>query len=121
MGGGLLRATTPPAELLALLKRDAAEFTWVAATVGANNAAGYQLATGGPVLPIGGFNGSDPAPTLPEFQRLVADGKIHYFLGGGAWMPGRGGSDSAQRIVQWVAATFTATTVAGVTVFDLAP
>ena len=48
-----------------------ARYTWVAATVGSNNASGYQLATGDPVMAIGGFNGSDPSPTLAQFQQLV--------------------------------------------------
>ena len=55
---------------------------WAAAVVGSNNAAGYQLATELPVMAVGGFNGTDPAPTLEQFQQYVADGKIHYFIGG---------------------------------------
>lgn len=35
-----------------------------------------------PVMPIGGFNGSDPSPTLTQFKAYVAAGKIHYFIGG---------------------------------------
>jgi hypothetical protein len=79
-----------------------------------------QLATGDPVMAIGGFNGSDPAPSLEQFQRYVAAGRIHYFLGGGR-MGGRsmGGGDSAQQISAWVAANFTATSVGGATVYDL--
>ena len=57
-------------------------YTWAAAAMGSNNAAGYQLASGAPVMAIGGFNGTDPAPTLEEFQRYVADRKIHYFIRG---------------------------------------
>jgi 4-amino-4-deoxy-L-arabinose transferase-like glycosyltransferase len=116
--GGLLEATTPDPKLVALLRQDAASYSWVAAAVGSNNAAGYQLATGLPVMPVGGFNGSDPSPTLAQFQQYVAQGRIHYFLGGGA-MRGNGGSAAAQQIATWVAQTFTATTVAGVTVYDL--
>jgi hypothetical protein len=41
----------------------------VAATIRANGAAGYELATGDPVMAIGGFNGTDPAPTLAQFHR----------------------------------------------------
>jgi 4-amino-4-deoxy-L-arabinose transferase-like glycosyltransferase len=115
--GGLLNGSRPSAELVALLEQDAGHYTWVAATVGANNAAGYQLATGDPVMPIGGFNGSDPAPTLAQFQQDVRDGRIHYFIAGGG-MPG-GGSGTAQQIAAWVADHFTATTVGGVTVYDL--
>ncbi|MGI5521150.1 ArnT family glycosyltransferase [Micromonospora sp. CA-259024] len=116
--GGLLDAREPSAALRELLERDSADYTWVAATVGSNNASGYQLATGDPVMPIGGFNGSDPSPTLAQFQRYVADGKIHYFVGGGGFRA-NGGSSASQEIAAWVAATFTAQTVDGVTVYDL--
>ena len=57
---GLLDASTPSAALVTALQTDAGSYTWVLATVGANNAAGYQLATGDAVMAIGGFNGSDP-------------------------------------------------------------
>ena len=70
--GGILGSPTPSAELTALLKQDAGSYTWVAAAVGSNNAAGYQLAVDAPVMAIGGFNGTDPAPTLAQFQALVA-------------------------------------------------
>jgi 4-amino-4-deoxy-L-arabinose transferase-like glycosyltransferase len=105
---------------VALLSQDADHYTWVAAAIGSNSAAGVQLATGKPVMSIGGFNGSDPAPTLEQFQQLVAEGKIHYFLGGGR-MGGRsmGGSDTAQQISAWVAERFAATSVGGATVYDL--
>ncbi|WP_461120737.1 ArnT family glycosyltransferase [Saccharothrix stipae] len=115
--GGLLHAPTPGDELVALL-RDSEGFTWAAAAVGSNNAAGYQLGSGEPVMAVGGFNGTDPAPTLQEFQAMVRSGLIHYFLGG-AGMPAETGSDASQRIADWVAETFTATTVDGVDVYDL--
>ncbi|MEU0572786.1 hypothetical protein ABZ297_46300, partial [Nonomuraea sp. NPDC005983] len=137
--GRLLEAGTPGAELTALLEGGASGYTWVAATVGSNNAAGYQLATGSPVMAVGGFNGTDPAPTLEQFQRYVAEKKIHYFIGagmgggrgtgggtgasggtGGSGVSGvSGGSDEAARIASWVGSSFTAATVAGVTVYDL--
>lgn len=117
-GGGLLSASTPGDELTALLRSRADDFTWVAAAIGSNTASGYQLATERPVMPIGGFNGSDPSPTLEQFQQYVADGQIHYFLAGGMG-GGRGGEGTASQITQWVEETFTATTVDGVTVYDL--
>ncbi|MEU5883001.1 glycosyltransferase family 39 protein [Spirillospora sp. NPDC047279] len=127
-GGGLLNAATPSGELTALLKKDASSYRWVAAAVRSNSAAGYQLATGEPVMAVGGFNGTDPAPTLARFQQYVREGKIHYFIGGGGGMGGgpgggmggsSGGSDAAEQISEWVAATYTATTVGGVSVYDL--
>lgn len=116
-GGGLLHASEPGEELKALL-RNSSGHTWAAAAVGSNNAAGFQLGSGMPVMAVGGFNGTDPAPTLEEFQRLVADGRIHYFLGG-AGLPAETGSDASRRIAEWVEENFTATTVDGVTVHDL--
>jgi hypothetical protein len=70
------------------------------------------------VLAIGGFNGTDPTPTLAQFEAYVAAGEIHYFLGGGQSGPG-GGSSSSSAIASWVARHFTAETVGGVTVYDL--
>ena len=117
--GGLLDGSTPDAELVALLQQDADRYTWVAAAIGSNSAAGVQLATGDPVMAIGGFNGSDPAPTLAQFQQFVAEGRIHYFLGGGRMGRAMGGSDAAREISAWVQERFTPTTVGGVTVYDL--
>jgi hypothetical protein len=104
--GGLLDGGTPDAELVALLTQDADRYTWVAAAVGSNSA-------------IGGFNGSDPAPTLEQFQQLVAEGRIHWFLGGGRMGRSMGGSDTAQQISEWVAQSSPATSAGGTTVDDL--
>jgi 4-amino-4-deoxy-L-arabinose transferase-like glycosyltransferase len=118
--GSLLDSPAVGSELVALLNEDAEQYTWVAAGVGSQTAAGYQLATGHPVMPIGGFNGSDPSPTLEQFQQWVADGRIHWFIGssGGADGMGPGGQTSAE-ITSWVEANYSATTVDGVTVYDL--
>ena len=94
--GGLLEGSTASAELVALLQADVDSYRWVAATVGANNAAGYQLASQQSVMPIGGFNGSDPSPTLAQFQAYVAAGDIHYFIGGGGF-GANGGSNASER------------------------
>jgi 4-amino-4-deoxy-L-arabinose transferase-like glycosyltransferase len=117
--GGLLDAATPSEELVDVLLDDADRYTWVAAAVGANNAAGYQLATEEPVMPIGGFNGSDPSPTLEQFQQYVADGEIHYFVAGGGFGNSTGGSDESGAIASWVADSFEPVTVGGVTLYDL--
>ncbi|GLY39554.1 glycosyl transferase [Amycolatopsis sp. NBRC 101858] len=117
--GSLLSTTLPGASLTALLQQDASRYTWTAATVLSNAAAGYQLASGAPVMAVGGFNGTDPYPTLEQFQQYVAAGRIHYFLGDGMTMQGSTGSDAAQQIAEWVASTYQSTTVDGVTVYDL--
>jgi 4-amino-4-deoxy-L-arabinose transferase-like glycosyltransferase len=118
--GALLDAATPSATLTAYLKQNATSYTWAAATIGSNSAAGYQLATGRPVMAIGGFNGTDPAPSLTRFEQLVRAGRIHYFISG-TTMRGGTGSRTAQQITTWVAQNFTARTVSGTTVYDLSP
>jgi hypothetical protein len=122
--GGLLNGSSPSAELVELLEADRSDFTWAAAAVGANQASGYQLASGEPVMAIGGFNGTDPAPTLAHFQALVAEGRIHWFIAGsqggqGGAGGGPGGSGTSGEIATWVESTFTSTTVGGVTLYDL--
>ncbi len=116
--GGLLDAGTPSAEVVAALQGRRRAYTWVAAAIGSNSAAGFQLATGEPVMPIGGFNGSDPSPTLAQFQQYVQSGQIHYFIGGGSFRA-NGGSQASQEIASWVEQNFTAITVGGVTLYDL--
>jgi 4-amino-4-deoxy-L-arabinose transferase-like glycosyltransferase len=121
--GGLLNGSESTDAITALLQEDAGQYTWVAAAVGSNSASGYQLASEEPVMAIGGFNGSDPSPTLARFQQYVADRQIHYFIaGGGAGGFGAnqlGGSDASSEIATWVAENFTAQTVDGVTIYDL--
>ena len=117
-------------------------------------------------MAIGGFRGTDPAPSLARFEKLVAAHKIHYYVAGGGGFGGGGGggfpgggfggrgtgagrdfadagdrgagnlgdrgaggfggggfggggdTDEAQ-ISAWVEAHFTATTVGGMTVYNL--
>ncbi|HJP74891.1 MAG TPA: glycosyltransferase family 39 protein [Pseudonocardiaceae bacterium] len=68
-----------------------ASTTWAAATVSANSASPLELASGKAVMAIGGFTGSDPAPTLAQFEADVKAGKIHYFVVGGGFGGGPGG------------------------------
>jgi 4-amino-4-deoxy-L-arabinose transferase-like glycosyltransferase len=118
--GGLLTGSTPGAKLTALLKASAGKYRWVAAAVGANSAAGYQLASDEPVMAIGGFNGTDPWPTLAAFQKLVRAGRVHYFIGGGSGGGGAGaGSSSSSAVSAWVQQNYTAQTVNSITIYDL--
>jgi 4-amino-4-deoxy-L-arabinose transferase-like glycosyltransferase len=101
--------------------------TWSAATVSAMGASGLELSSGTAVMAIGGFTGSDPSPTLAQFQAWAAQGQVHYFLSGGDGPGGHhGGRDGGRRgdgvseqISAWVTAHYPATTVGGYTVYDL--
>ncbi|MEU5685173.1 glycosyl transferase [Streptomyces venezuelae] len=118
--GGLLNGAQVSAKAKALLEPDAGDdYTWAAAAIGSQNAASYQLATGEPVMAIGGFNGSDPAPTLAQFKKYVADGDIHYFIASGG-MGGPGGGDgTSSAITSWVESTYKKVTAGGATFYDL--
>ncbi|MFJ7075140.1 ArnT family glycosyltransferase [Streptomyces sp. NPDC098781] len=118
--GGLLNGASVSDEAKALLEKNAGDYTWTAAAIGAQNAASYQLSTGDPVMAIGGFNGTDPSPTLAEFKEYVADGKIHYFIASGSG-GGMGGSSSgtSSQISSWVQENFKSVTVDGTTFYDL--
>jgi len=129
-GGGGGNATVSSA-FARLLENGASRYEWTAATDGSDSAASMELATGGiPVMAIGGFRGTDPAPSLARFEKLVAAHKIHYYVaggrggggfggfGGGGFGGGGGNTDEAQ-ISAWVEDHFTATTVGGETVYNL--
>ena len=125
-GGGDSVSSTSAAQLAA----NASRYTWIAATSSAQTAAGIELATGKSVMAIGGFTGSDNAITLARFEQLVAQGKIHYYVSGGARTgempsgavraggPGMNGGVT-QTIQSWVTKHFKSTTVGGMTVYDL--
>ncbi|MFI5957112.1 ArnT family glycosyltransferase [Cryptosporangium sp. NPDC051539] len=93
-GGGtfMSRGGRASAELVALLKKTTTK--WAAAAIGSQSASILQLESDRAVIPIGGFSGSDPAPTLATFERWVAEGKIHYFVAGGGRDGGPGGASS---------------------------
>ncbi|WP_328330507.1 glycosyltransferase family 39 protein [Kribbella sp. NBC_00382] len=117
LGGGGISGVS--SDLVSLLQQGAKGYTWAAAAVTSNAAAPLQIASEVPIMSIGGFNGTDPAPSLTEFQQLVAQGKVHYFIGssGGGFGGGRGGTSS--EISTWVAQNYTAQTVGGTTIYDL--
>lgn len=120
--GNMMMASKPSAKVTALLEADGSDYTWVAATVSSNSAAGFQLATELPVMPVGGFNGSDPSPTLAQFQEYVQVGRIHYFIAGSQMGGERGGSNGnsqSSQITAWVKEHFDSQEVDGITLYDL--
>jgi 4-amino-4-deoxy-L-arabinose transferase-like glycosyltransferase len=107
----------PPPVVVRALTRGAGRYTWAAATVGSVAAARLQLASGVPVMPVGGYYGTDPSPTLAQFRADVAHHRIHFFTDGRR--PAAGTVTSADRIRAWVHATFPVRTIAGRTFYDL--
>jgi hypothetical protein len=103
-------------QVVALLKT-AAGSRWAAAADGSHGASPLELASGTSIMAIGGFTGSDPSPTLAQFEAYVAAGDIHYYIGGGGG--GRGGNGPSTQIATWVQQHYTATTVGTSTIYDL--
>ncbi|WP_123029650.1 ArnT family glycosyltransferase [Mycolicibacterium stellerae] len=111
-------------QVTSLLSANASDYTWVAATSGSMGGSDYQLATGYSVMPIGGFGGADPSPTLEQFQGYVNAGQVHYYLDSShPGMPpfgaGSGSRSKSDEIRDWVKQHYTATTVDGVALYDL--
>ncbi|MEU1286725.1 glycosyltransferase family 39 protein [Kitasatospora sp. NPDC005856] len=125
--GGLLDGPKVTDEVAAMLEENADHYTWAAATIGSQTAAGYQLATGEPVMALGGFNGTDPSLTLAGFRAYVQEGKVHWFIGAGGSRRGFGGAGGGEggqqsesaRIESWVSAHFTARTIGSTSFYDL--
>ena len=120
--GGLLNGSTPSAALTSALDADASSYTWVAAAIGSNEAAGYQLATGHSVMPIGGFNGTDPSPDarpVREARRRTQDPLLHRRWWVRRWPGWRAARRPRAPITSWVESHFTSRTVGGVTLYDL--
>ncbi|MFG2503229.1 ArnT family glycosyltransferase [Streptomyces sp. NPDC048441] len=115
--GDLLNGVTVSDMAKAELLADADDYTWAAAGIGAQITASYQLATERPVMSIGGYIGTDPSPTLAQFKQYVADGEIHYFVGGSQGADPGGGISS--QISAWVTSGFEKVTVDGTTLYDL--
>jgi 4-amino-4-deoxy-L-arabinose transferase-like glycosyltransferase len=118
-----LNSSTPGKAVVTMLESNAGRYRWVAATVNSNSAAGYQLASGGPVMAIGGFNGTDPAPSLAQFETYVRDGDVHYFIAGSSGFGARGAggtsTSTSSQITQWVESHYTAKTVDGIVLYNL--
>ena len=66
--------------LLAYLEAHRGGATWLLAVTGSQEAAPFIVATGDPVMAMGGYTGDDPSPTVEQFKALVRQGKVHFVL-----------------------------------------
>jgi len=109
-GGGMLATTTLTAEQRQIYNyvtthRDGASY--LMAVQSWSQASPYILATGQEVMPMGGFSGSVPQPTLTQVKKLVTDKKLRFFLLDGAGQGpgvamGRQTSVTVAAIESWV-------------------
>jgi hypothetical protein len=113
-GGGLGGSASK--QLIAYLEAHRDGATWLVAVRGSDAAAAIILQTGGiPVMAMGGFSGSDPAPTVAQLEQYVKEGKLRYVLtggrggfGGGFGGGGGGGGGVVASVTSWVEQNCTA-------------
>jgi len=90
--------------LVAYLTNHYHDERFLLATLSAQQAAPLIIATGKPVMAMGGFAGSDPILTPESFGRMVQQKQLRFVLIGPAGGPGfaNRGSAAQAALVQWV-------------------
>ncbi len=114
-GGGDATADSTLVDYLLANRGDA---TWIVATTSSQGAGSIELASDAPVMAMGGFMGSDPAPTLEQLQSLVASGRLRYVL---VDRNGGPGARSDSEISTWIQSVGTVVDYGGSagTLYDL--
>lgn len=133
VAGGPADASAPDQALIDYLIANQGSARWIVAANGSQVAGAIQLATGEPVMTMGGFTGSDPTPTVDELKAAVAAGEIRFVLtgglgggrgpgGAGGFVPGGGfggagtdGGASTADVSSWITSSCTAVSLAGTT------
>jgi lysylphosphatidylglycerol synthetase-like protein (DUF2156 family) len=87
---------------------------WIVAVSSANQAGSIELATGLPVMAMGGFSGGDPTPTLEQLRAYVASGALRFVIVGGGGGPGGGSSE----VSSWVTSSCATVTSVSSTLYD---
>lgn len=83
--GGVPPVTGVSPGMIQFLKAHRNGANWIVAVGGSTTAAPLILISGEPVMSMGGFTGSEPVPTLAQFERLADEGQIQYVLVGGGF------------------------------------
>jgi 4-amino-4-deoxy-L-arabinose transferase-like glycosyltransferase len=109
LGGGIFGSTSLTASQQQIYRYVSAHWDGAGYLLGVSSwseASAYILATGQEVMPMGGFSGSVPEPTLARVKQLVATGQLRFFLLGGTGGfggLGRGGAGGmAAQVASWV-------------------
>jgi 4-amino-4-deoxy-L-arabinose transferase-like glycosyltransferase len=87
--------------LLDYLQSNTADMKYLMAVPSSMQGADYVLATGRPVLYVGGFNGQDQVVTAQDLAQLVSSGELRYVY----WSEDGRGGDSNSEISTWVASS----------------
>ena len=104
VGAGFGQSRELTQQLMDYLVANKGDATWLVAVRSANEAAEVQLATGQPVMAMGGFSGTDQALSLAELESDVASARLRYILIEHAAPPLGPSDDGLARsaVVNWV-------------------
>jgi 4-amino-4-deoxy-L-arabinose transferase-like glycosyltransferase len=94
-------------KLIAFLKRNRRSEEYLFAAVNSRQAAPIIIATGDPVMALGGYSGRNPILTVDSFARLVEDARLRFALVGDG-SPGLRrifGEDGQKPLVDWIRQT----------------
>jgi 4-amino-4-deoxy-L-arabinose transferase-like glycosyltransferase len=89
-------------DLIAWLEAHATNGSFLFATTSSMTASPYIIATGKPVMALGGFSGGDPILTVAQLQALVANETVRYFLLSGDGRGFGGGPGGSSGATSWV-------------------
>jgi 4-amino-4-deoxy-L-arabinose transferase-like glycosyltransferase len=98
-GGGNAKVSQ---RLVDYLERHQGSAAYLVAVNGSLTAAPFILQSGKPVMAMGGFTDTDPAPTVTEFERLVATGKVHEVYIPKGTVTSGSGTTSTEAVDAWV-------------------
>ena len=83
--------------LLEFLQSNTRDMKYLMAVESSQVGAPYVIATGRPVLYMGGFGGQDTVVSADDLAQMVADGELRYVLSAGG-----GGRNGKQDVAQWL-------------------
>ncbi|MFF2297123.1 ArnT family glycosyltransferase [Arthrobacter sp. NPDC058127] len=109
----------PSPGVLGRIKASPVSVRWAAAVVGSETAANYQLDSSRAILAVGGFDGTDPFPTLEQFQSMVRSGEVGSFVIQNVPPLTADGRGESARIVQWVENNFRPEMIDGASFYRL--
>lgn len=89
-------------DLIAYLQANTVGVRYLMATPSAMQGSDYVLATGRPVLYMGGFMGQDQVLSVEKLARLVADGELRYIYWSADGRGGMGGAGGQSDISSWI-------------------
>jgi 4-amino-4-deoxy-L-arabinose transferase-like glycosyltransferase len=79
-GSGGINTVQTNSTLIDYLEANRGDSSYLVATESSQSASSIIIATGEPVMAMGGFSGTDPAVTVEQVAQMVEDGTVRFFL-----------------------------------------